>query len=382
MKLLSTDDYVKFECIGGECPLTCCGGGWNIVVDEKSAEYYKSVEGEFGDELRSGMIERNGTVIFKLKENMECIFLNENKLCRIYRELGGEHTLCETCRRFPRGMYDVGDVMVCFLDNACPEVNRMLMHRTDPISTLYDDSDNNDKSVSEYEIQVVRLAMRIMSVGIHLLQDREISIKDRMLLLLFYVNSIQEGINASEDISEIIQLFSDKNTYITFLDGIDGIDDYSEKLKAFKIVLGIILSDSVYHPMWQMCHDLLGRINDNGFGNQEMVNEAFARFDSGYLSIELEQLIVHRFFAVFLQGLGDFDFMKKLSREYILLAAYISYIALSEAGREEGSCKEDDKALFYSVCSRIEHSKKQKAQFESEIEKNQLDKLEVLIKLV
>lgn len=28
MKLLSVDAYVDFKCIGGDCPISCCGGDW------------------------------------------------------------------------------------------------------------------------------------------------------------------------------------------------------------------------------------------------------------------------------------------------------------------------------------------------------------------
>ena len=35
MKYLVSDFYSDYECIGGECPETCCGG-WNIVIDDKS----------------------------------------------------------------------------------------------------------------------------------------------------------------------------------------------------------------------------------------------------------------------------------------------------------------------------------------------------------
>ena len=148
MRLLSTDDYIKFKCIGGQCPLSCCSGGWNIVVDEKSVDYYRSVEGEFGNELREGLEEKDEVTVFKLKDNLECIFLDDKKLCRIYKELGGEEALCTTCKRFPRGFLEIGDIMICYLDNACPEVNRILMEKKTPISTLYDDSDENDKQVS------------------------------------------------------------------------------------------------------------------------------------------------------------------------------------------------------------------------------------------
>ena len=54
MKLISVKEYVDFKCSGGDCPICCCGGKWKIVIDDKTAEFYNSVEGEFGDKLKYG----------------------------------------------------------------------------------------------------------------------------------------------------------------------------------------------------------------------------------------------------------------------------------------------------------------------------------------
>jgi len=46
MKIFAVEDYEDFTCVGGECPISCCGGAWDIVVDEKTRKYYESVEGD------------------------------------------------------------------------------------------------------------------------------------------------------------------------------------------------------------------------------------------------------------------------------------------------------------------------------------------------
>ena len=43
MKYLISDLYSDYECIGGECPETCCGG-WDIVIDDKSYEKYNDLQ--------------------------------------------------------------------------------------------------------------------------------------------------------------------------------------------------------------------------------------------------------------------------------------------------------------------------------------------------
>ena len=42
------DFLFEFQCIGSECINTCCEG-WNVRVDEYTAEYYDHLDGTFGD---------------------------------------------------------------------------------------------------------------------------------------------------------------------------------------------------------------------------------------------------------------------------------------------------------------------------------------------
>ena len=41
MKILQTEIYEEFECIGGNCPKTCCGG-WTISIDEKTYQMLRA----------------------------------------------------------------------------------------------------------------------------------------------------------------------------------------------------------------------------------------------------------------------------------------------------------------------------------------------------
>lgn len=85
------DYYEKFSCIAGACEDTCCAG-WEIDIDDKSYEYYKTVGGAFGEMLRQNIKEYENDEEdayeshgFILKEGRRCPFLNENQLCVIYQ---------------------------------------------------------------------------------------------------------------------------------------------------------------------------------------------------------------------------------------------------------------------------------------------------------
>ena len=80
MKLLTPDYYSEFKCIGGSCIDTCCAG-WEVDVDKKSSEYYKSVTGPFGERIKSVLVELPVEDQFRLKPDKRCPFLNEANLC-------------------------------------------------------------------------------------------------------------------------------------------------------------------------------------------------------------------------------------------------------------------------------------------------------------
>lgn len=119
------DYYKKFRCIADRCEDSCCAG-WQIVVDDASAEKYQSVPGEIGETLRSAMmLDEEGDRVFRLK-NDNCPFWEESGLCAIHRQIGEEY-LCRTCQQFPRAVQDYGTFVEHDLSLSCPEAARLIL---------------------------------------------------------------------------------------------------------------------------------------------------------------------------------------------------------------------------------------------------------------
>ena len=91
--------YKAFHCIASDCRDNCCVGGWEIDIDEETAQYYLSMQGEFGDRLRNS-ITRTDEYCFRLKDG-KCPFLDSKGLCEIYQVLG-EDKMGVVCTQFPR----------------------------------------------------------------------------------------------------------------------------------------------------------------------------------------------------------------------------------------------------------------------------------------
>ncbi len=99
MRIYAPHYYKDFKCIADKCKHNCCIG-WEIDIDEDTYHKYKSVGGEFGNEIRRN-ISKDGTPHFCLTKTERCPFLNTDNLCDIIINLGEDH-LCQICTDHPR----------------------------------------------------------------------------------------------------------------------------------------------------------------------------------------------------------------------------------------------------------------------------------------
>ena len=126
------DYYNDFKCTADQCPDTCCAG-WQIVIDEQSMERYKRIRGRFLWRMLRSVDWARG--VFRQDTDKRCAFLNENNLCDLYVACG-EKSLCRTCRKYPRHIEEFEGVREISLSISCPEVARILMTRTSPVTFL------------------------------------------------------------------------------------------------------------------------------------------------------------------------------------------------------------------------------------------------------
>ena len=117
----SPDYCRKFRCIADKCRDNCCIG-WEIDIDEKTADFYENVRGKFGEKLRKNISENS----FILGEKERCPFLNDCNLCEIYINLG-EDKLCQICTDHPRYFEWFGEVKEGGIGMCCEEAARIIL---------------------------------------------------------------------------------------------------------------------------------------------------------------------------------------------------------------------------------------------------------------
>ena len=380
MKVLSVEDYNDFECVGDRCPITCCGGAWTILVDEESAKRYRSVEGEFGDKLRAALIEREEKTFFQLDGKGDCVFLDERRLCDIYKNLGPD-SLCYVCKTYPRQLYKVGDILFCYLTNSCPEVTKRILQRNEPLQVILNDSDLTSVE-EEIDWQAFNYAIRAYTTGMDLLQNRQLKVKERVALLMTFLSQFQEMMNQRMDPSGLLTVFSSPEVYCALLSDLPIRErDYKSKIKAFMLVFRSLLSVSYDHPMWRKCKDLGECLAEGKELDLDGLKNAFTKMDDEEMQIEAEQLLTYRFFAVFMQGFRDSDYFEKMAYECVLYAALQSYIAMTEVVQSH-ACTQEERVLFYSLCSRTDHSQDRKHDLINKIRSESMNSLESIFNLI
>lgn len=146
MKYHKPSFFDQFKCIGSACTDTCCAG-WEIEVDETTAQGYLAEKGAFGDCLRREIGSEPGEYFFKLKNN-RCPFLNKENLCDIFINLG-EDRLCDICREHPRFYNWFGDYTEVGLGLCCEEAERLLFSDSKPLTFVEKVTQDEEQDYSD-----------------------------------------------------------------------------------------------------------------------------------------------------------------------------------------------------------------------------------------
>ena len=175
----------EFKCIADKCKDNCCVG-WEIDIDPSSAEYYDSLNGEFGDRLRSN-IEKGEVCSFKLKGE-RCPFLNDSNLCDIIINLG-EDKLCQICGDHPRYSEWYSDVKEGGIGLCCEEAARIIVGAKENFGTY--DIPCDDEGCDDYDERLYNVLSFARREIIDTLENEGFSLKDRIASVLEYVLELQ-----------------------------------------------------------------------------------------------------------------------------------------------------------------------------------------------
>ena len=362
MKFRYPSYYEKFQCVADCCEDTCCAG-WEIDIDDKSYEYYMSVEGEFGERLRANIkeyepesedvYEQHG---FVLQNNRRCPFLDEHNLCDIYRQLG-EEALCDVCTDTPRNYLEYGGAREVSLSASCAEVGRLIYGDDRPISFVekeiegqLDFEENEDELLLAEQVRLARDNM----IGI--LQNREMGILARIKAYLACAEEVQHCLNTDS----IIDI--EKINWDVYLHNSTTVEPHTEKGAAYRLFLSrlrtFIGMDSIseeWESMLQLLQERYVEPIDGADCYAEEMATYWARLESESRLYEYEHLLVYYSFLCLARSVDDYDFLAK-AKMAVISFLMIRDIDCALFSKYQSYSKEDRISTARVYAKEVEHS--------------------------
>lgn len=383
MKYLSTDFYESFKCIGGECPFTCCAGNWTIPIDQETKKEYDSVNGEFGQILRENILSDNdSSFCFRLTEDGRCSFLSSENLCRIYQELGPEK-LCYTCQIYPRIVFQCGDILFRTLTLSCPEVSRILLNKTEPISFGFAEvpSDEDDKFSIDWNWFNTLVSCFVFSVK--LIQNRNYTLSARLRALLMFTFTMQTLLEDNKDIAPLLETFSNQDYLDEQLAALEHLSSNVPAMLSAFLYFYQITGASVLHFILHSSANLMEEFIHSNAKEKPLTGiiESFHLLLSTTYDIQYEHFCVSFLFRNYFEAYTNkkpFEGVAKLVYALLIARGY----ALSFCSKGEGISTENQISLFSLISRLLEHDDKNLKIIKSYFEKNGQTDISFLLALV
>lgn len=383
MKIRVPEYFKDFKCIASECEDTCCAG-WGIVIDDETYKKYQKVEGAFGDRLRNEIVHDGGENIFVLKGN-DCPFLDKNKLCDIYKNVG-EEGLCYTCKQYPRYTEEFGSLREVGISLSCPEAARIILR--DSKKAIFELSEN-DEEVNKYNDINAMLYIELMQcrkIIFEILQNRNIDLNIRASIVLAFTKEIQDKIDESEisKIKLVREKYSSESIVKVFISSLDNYKDKEavkynnihEYFNVFKNLKHITpndplgLDDAIRY-FWQ---------NEEDKEIYLFKHKSFNKYyeESMY---KFEHILVYFIFRYFMKAVFDYDVSAKVK------TAIVSYLMIKELCivrfTEEGELTDADIVDIAHMYSKdIEHLEENIESLAEIFETNEVFNVKEIIKVL
>ncbi len=358
MILRVPDYYGDFKCTAGWCKDSCCIG-WEINIDEETAEYYESVPGELGERLHNAMYENeDGDISFHLGKKKRCPFLNGENLCDICIHLG-EELLSEVCTEYPRFSLWYADVQQKCLSLSCEEAGRLLFSKEEPVEyvemellgeMMYDEEEENEAYEEDDEKKV--FLEQVQTEAIAILQNRSKSIELRMQEYLSYLTWIQEKINrtdvdAGESLAYTDEELEEDIPVCEFSLLEPSFEQYEKRMDIFAEL-------EVLDQEWEnVKKNLKAKLSSSSTYNDFFY--AFSQSDA-YLDKDYENLLVYFTFRYFMNSYYNMDVLSygKLAVVFTQMLRDMDMVRFDENGGAFSRADRVDTARIFS--KEVEHS--------------------------
>lgn len=291
------DYYKEFKCLADRCEDTCCAG-WQIVIDKKSLSKYKKVTGNFKKTMYRNVNWLTGT--FRQDKEKRCAFLNEQNLCNLYINQGA-NALCKTCRQYPRHTEEFEGVREISLSVSCPEVAGILMRRKEPVSFLTYEREGEEE-FEDFDPFLFSILEDARIEMINILQNRELPISVRMVLVMGMAHDMQGRINRQEmfDCFSVMEKYCAKKAERFAEDYLKQKDEKNNRFFLAKEMYGKLYELELLREEWDNLlvesEVFLYRKGEENYKRNQATFSKWAKQHTD-MDIQLEQLLVYFLFT-------------------------------------------------------------------------------------
>lgn len=341
MQSLKFNYYDEFACTGPDCEDSCCKH-WQIYLTRREYLDYKKME--CSPELKSVIDsafkrDKQGSdahyAKMKLNEDGNCPFLDEDRLCMLQKEKG-ESVLTAVCSIFPRNWANVGNKAIAFtMTPTCYHVVELLMKHPEGLALIEEEYDGKNKwiNLNRWSGKILLSTDKtypyiwtIKNAQLDILQNRDFTIAERMLILGYYTKKVAEYLESTpEKIPQLGAMMLDKELITKISDSLKtSQSDIQATAKSADILFKLtdhirssapeqhatrlldIMADSVelkYEVQYSAGEDVKYTVNFS--------NDAYAKNREIYEKIEkerpyiIENLLVTLAFSAFSKDNGD-----------------------------------------------------------------------------
>lgn len=201
--------YKDFHCLMGACQDNCCDDGWGIEFSKK--DYLKIKRAAQGTELEETVAqgmrrlrEREHDGLYaelRLTDEGRCAFHTEEGLCALQLKCG-EDTLPSVCKTFPRLISTSPAAQEYALSPACEGVLALLWDLPEGIDFLEEPLDRKDWADYEPNNSIAARFADIRSFCIDILQERSLTLTQRLLLMGFLLQQLRDSDWKAEGVAD------------------------------------------------------------------------------------------------------------------------------------------------------------------------------------
>ena len=381
MKVRRPEYYDRFRCIAGACSDSCCIG-WEIDIDEEKEALYRKVPGALGQRMKRCIDWEEGHFILQGKEE-RCPFLNQENLCDLILELG-EESLCDICREHPR-FYDWFDSLTeAGLGLCCEAAGRLVLAQEEPVRFVTEacpepedgaeagetetgeaeareaetgeaearETKNGEAEIEEVEsgdveAELLNILFFARDTAFAILQNREISIWDRLRRFMDYAEELQEMLEFGilEEIQETAAYYRENPA-----------DEPEKPEMSADVYSGILKLCRALEPIDESWPEKLSDLEALA-AQPELLKETKEALSKAVKDrdYEYEHLAVYFVYRYFMKCRFDGDVRAKAA--LVLFCLYLIHLLDVETFRQNGSLSKEDRVQNAKLCSKeIEYS--------------------------